>query len=88
MKISELENAPEWLKRAEVINEDVVMDGEHVVWLNGEWIDGIWEGGTWEDGIWYNGTWLDGVWYKGEWHGGEWCRGSWGRGWIMSCNHP
>lgn len=56
MKIIELENAPEWLKAAKVVDEDVKIINDIVVWISGTW-----ESGTWESGIWKEGTWKGGL---------------------------
>ena len=74
MKISELENAPQWLLDANVKNEDVYMVGDLVTWRGGIWLGGTWLGGTWEGGIWHGGNWRGGIWRGGEWLGGH-CRG-------------
>ena len=82
MKISELENAPQWLKEAKVQNEDVeiinnIVVWEYGIWEGGIWEYGIWEGGIWEGGIWERGTWKDGIWKRGIWKDGIWKRGIW-----------
>jgi hypothetical protein len=82
MKISELANAPKWLKDAKTEREDVDIIGGVVVWhygvwLGGTWHDGVWHGGTWRDGTWHGGTWRDGVWHGGNWRDGIWHDGTW-----------
>ena len=69
MKISELENAPDWLKEAKTVDEDVEIVGGRVIWRDGEWQDGVWQGGLWRGGVWRGGVWHGGVWRDGEWHG-------------------
>jgi hypothetical protein len=76
-KIKDLKNAPDWLKRARVRDEDVEIVNGVVVWKAGTWEGGIWEGGTWEDGIWRGGLWLGGAWEGGLWQGGLWQGGLW-----------
>lgn len=71
MKISELNNAPQWLINADTNDGDVdIIDGVVV------WHGGIWRGGEWHDGVWYGGTWCGGVWRGGVWRGGEWRGGA------------
>ena len=65
MKIKELENAPDWLKRAIVQDEDVEIVDGGVVWERGVWEGGTWKGGVWEDGIWEHGVWEHGTWKGG-----------------------
>jgi hypothetical protein len=76
-KIKDLKNAPDWLKRARVRDEDVEIVNGVVVWKAGTWEGGIWEGGTWEDGIWRGGLWLGGAWEGGIWEDGTWRDGLW-----------
>jgi hypothetical protein len=78
MKIPELSNAPQWLMRAIVANEDVEIDDNgRVVWLGGDWLDGDWHDGVWHDGVWHGGVWHDGDWRDGLWRGGVWYGGVW-----------
>jgi hypothetical protein len=70
MKISELPNAPAWLRAASTSGEDVEMQGGVVIWLSGTWYGGEWYGGVWRSGEWLGGTWYGGVWRSGEWRGG------------------
>ncbi len=77
MRISELPNAPTWLKEAKTFNADVnIVDGV-VIWLDGTWLDGSWHGGIWRDGTWITGSWRNGTWHRGRWHSGTWYGGSW-----------
>ncbi len=55
MRISELKDAPKWLLRATVENEDVEIVNGRVIWKSGIWIDGIWHYGVWKNGIWRSG---------------------------------
>jgi hypothetical protein len=90
MKISELPNAPDWLKEAKTENADVDWKCGYIVWHGGVWRDGVWHGGVWHGGVWrggvwhdgdwrggdwYDGVWRDGVWHGGVWHGGDWLGG-------------
>ena len=82
MKISELTNAPQWLKDAIVENEDVEIVNNYVIWKDGMWEGGVWEGGMWkggmwEGGMWKCGAWEDGMWKSGRWEGGMWKSGAW-----------
>jgi hypothetical protein len=88
MKISELTNAPDWLKAAVVENEDVAINTYGRVtwrggnwlggdWYGGDWLGGTWRGGNWRDGDWYDGNWRGGDWYDGNWYGGNWRGGNW-----------
>ena len=82
MKISELTNAPQWLKDAIVENEDVEIVNNYVIWKNGMWKcgvwkSGVWEGGTWKNGMWEGGVWEGGTWKNGVWEGGVWKCGAW-----------
>ena len=83
MKIKELENAPDWLKRAIVQDEDVEIVDGGVVWERGVWKGGIWEGGVWKGGVWEGGVWKDGVWEHGVWE-----HGTWKGGYIKSLAPP
>ncbi len=47
MKISELENCPDWLREADTENADIMIIDGKVHWNNGIWYDGIWCDGTW-----------------------------------------
>ena len=77
MKISELENCPDWLREADTENANVeIIDGA-VHWFSGTWNNGTWEGGTWENGTWLGGTWKSGGWWNGTWNGGTWKEGVW-----------
>ncbi len=65
MKISELENCPDWLKEADTEDADVdIFDGV-VHWYKGVWWGGTWEGGVWKGGVWEGGTWENGNWERG-----------------------
>jgi hypothetical protein len=82
VKISELKNAPDWLRDARVENENVdVVDGRVIwrggVWRDGVWRDGFWRGGVWRGGDWHGGVWLGGDWLGGVWRGGDWLGGVW-----------
>ena len=92
MKISELENCPDWLKNANTEDANVeIIDGvvhwyrgswkagtwERGTWHNGTWVNGIWEDGLWKDGLWRNGYWIDGTWRNGDWDTGDWMNGTW-----------
>lgn len=82
MRISQLTNAPAWLKKATVENEDVEIIGEVVhwksgTWKGGEWQEGRWHSGRWESGTWLTGSWLDGVWENGSWKNGGFVKGTW-----------
>ena len=55
MKISELTNAPQWLKDAIVENEDVEIVNNYVIWKDGTWKSGVWKSGRWEGGVWEDG---------------------------------
>lgn len=85
MKVSELVNAPQWLREAGVEDEDVeIISGIGVVWHSGTWKCGSWGGGVWKDGIWERGTWQDGVWANGTWMDGTWQDGIWMDGiWML-----
>jgi hypothetical protein len=76
-KIADLKDAPDWLKRARVRDEDVEIVNGVVIWKDGTWEGGLWEGGTWEDGIWEYGAWEGGTWEGGTWKGGTWKGGIW-----------
>jgi len=80
MKISELKNAPQWLKDANVENEDVEIINGVVVWNDGTWKSGIWENGVWKYGVWNNGIWKNGTWKSGVWNDGTWNNGIWNNG--------
>jgi hypothetical protein len=90
MKISELENAPQWLLEAKTEDADVIIVDGCVVWFGGTWHGGTWNGGIWFGGIWFGGTWnggtwnggiwCDGIWNGGAWNGGIWCDGIWNGG--------
>jgi hypothetical protein len=86
--ISELTDAPQWLKDARTADARVGIDTYgRVVWHTGVWLDGewhrgywrggVWHGGVWRGGVWDSGIWLDGVWLDGVWRGGEWDSGEW-----------
>lgn len=77
MKISELENAPVWLKEAKTVDEDVSIENNIVIWRGGVWLDGVWYGGVWRSGMWLDGEWRGGEWYGGVWYGGVWRGGEW-----------
>jgi len=77
MKISELKNAPQWLKDAKVVDEDVEIIDDVVVWYGGVWQSGVWYGGEWQSGVWWSGVWKSGGWWSGEWRGGVWRSGVW-----------
>ena len=83
MKISELENCPDWLREADTENANVeIIDGA-VQWCSGTWNNGTWEGGTWENGTWLGGTWKSGGWWNGTWNDGTWNDGTWEGGlWV------
>ena len=83
MKISELENAPQWLLDARTYNANVEIINSAVFWNGGDWFDGIWHGGVWNDGSWHDGIWNDGVWYGGVWNGGIRNGGVWRDGEIL-----
>ena len=60
MKIKDLPNAPEWLKNASVLNEDVsISKYGNVIWHGGDWLGGDWRGGVWHGGDWHGGVWRD-----------------------------
>lgn len=80
MRVSELQNAPEWLKKACVANEDVEIRHNIVVWKSGDWKYGVWEHGVWESGTFHQGTWKDGVWKGGIFKAGNWINGVWQKG--------
>ena len=62
MKIADIPNAPVWLKRAKVSNENVSVDKDgYVTWRGGTWWGGTWKGGTWWGGTWRGGTWRGGT---------------------------
>ena len=84
MRIKDLKNAPEWLKKAETKNEDVeITDDGQVIWKSGVWIFGVWENGLWRFGVWEGGIWLGGTWENGMWKSGKWKGGIWRNGlWI------
>lgn len=50
MKISELENKPDWLIRASTVDADVSVENGVVIWRGGEWRGGEWHGGEWHGG--------------------------------------
>lgn len=52
MRITELTNAPTWLKQATVENENVEIVHGIVIWYSGIWYGGIWNGGAWKGGDW------------------------------------
>jgi hypothetical protein len=65
MRISELANAPEWLRKADVYGENVEIVDEVVIWMGGVWMDSDWMGGVWRGGDWMGGVWRGGVWRGG-----------------------
>jgi hypothetical protein len=78
MKITELKNAPEWLKNAVVENENVEIDiYGNIIWKSGIWKSGTWESGTWVSGTWESGIWKLGLWESGTWESGLWKSGTW-----------
>jgi len=71
MKKTDLKSCPDWLLKADTLDEDVEMDyGGIIIWKGGIWEDGTWEDGVWEDGVWEAGIWKDGTWEKGIWKAG------------------
>lgn len=72
MKISELPNAPDWLKNAWTENADVVMDGKLVVWRGGYFRGGEFLGGYFRGGDFRGGEFLGGQFRGGYFRGGEW----------------
>jgi hypothetical protein len=76
-KIADLKYAPDWLKAASVLDEDVEIVNGSVIWKDGIWRGGTWKDGTWKGGIWRGGTWKDGTWLGGLWLGGIWEDGTW-----------
>jgi hypothetical protein len=67
MRIIDLgEAAPQWLREARTMHEDVDLVLGRVYWRSGVWCGGIWEGGTWEGGTWEGGDWQGGVWWGGD----------------------
>ena len=68
MRISELKDAPAWLKAARTENENVEIANGRVLWHDGVWHDGVWHGGVWRGGVWHGGEWFGGEW-RGEWLG-------------------
>ena len=78
MKITDLANAPQWLRDAKTENEDVEINQfGHIDWHSGVWHSGDWHGGTWRGGDWRGGNWYGGNWYGGTWRGGDWRGGNW-----------
>ena len=53
MKISELPNAPDWLKSAQTDNADVDWQCGYIVWNSGDFLGGDFRGGNWLGGSWY-----------------------------------
>jgi hypothetical protein len=83
MKISELNNAPQWLIDARTENADVGFIDGRVVWRGGDWRGGVWRGGDWRGGVWLGGVWRVGDWHGGVWHGGVWRGGVWHGGFVL-----
>lgn len=80
MKISEIDDAPQWLKNAVVRDEDVSYRDGVVIWHSGTWVGGTWLSGNWHDGTWLMGEWQSGEWQGGYWYGGRWKNGDWIQG--------
>jgi hypothetical protein len=78
---------PEWLLKANIVDEVVAIEHGMITlkcgiwkggtWKGGTWLGGIWEGGIWEGGTWEGGTWEGGLWKGGTWLGGKWLYGIW-----------
>lgn len=64
------ENAPQWLRDADIKYPKVEIINGLVIWHNG-----LWHNGLWHNGVWYGGEWRGGKWCGGKWCGGIWCGG-------------
>jgi len=64
MKITELPNAPEWLKNADTCGANVEWsDSGRLIWLGGKFRGGEFCGGAWHGGEWYGGEFRNGEWH-------------------------